>query len=354
MIKNRCASKGTILILTLWVLTLLSSIALSVTYRMRIELKLIASELNRDKVFCIAKSGITQAINVLNQDTNGYDVLSEQWSNYSAELYGVNLFKDITVGDGMFIVSYVYEEDIFTGTQQIFYGMQDEERKININKATYDMLESLPGITKEIADSIRAWRGDPELTQDILLREDTYYQGLTNPYRRKGKPIECLEELILIHGITKELFFGNDLNGDGMIDFNEGGLAKYITVYGDDGLVNINTASTTVLRALGFTEDLSYKIMRYRLGYDEVQGTADDGIFTDVSKVASDLNYFEPLMPGEEELINEKQSLLKVKSRYYTVYTEGSIPDKAKCRLTAIIDKESSEGEQIIRWIEEF
>lgn len=345
--------RGTILVITLWIITLLSAIALSITYRMRVELKLAGYELNRDKAFCIAKAGVIQAIGVLNQNTNEYDALSEAWSNYSAELYGVNLFKDISVGEGKFNVSYVYEKDVFTGTQQVFYGMQDEERKINVNKSTQDVLESLLGITPDIAMSLRAWRGDPEVAPDIIFKEDAYYQGLPKPYKRKGKPIVCLEELTLVRGITPELLYGKDMDGDGVISVNEQGLVKYINVYGDDGLVNVNTADVTVLRALGFTEDLSYRIIRYRLGYDELLGTSDDGIFTDVSKIAENLNYFEPLAPGEEDLINQKQALLKVKSRYYTAYVEGSISNASRCRITAVLDKESAEGSQIVRWIEE-
>lgn len=346
-------SRGTILVITLWVLTLLSAIALSITYRMRIELKLAGSELNRNKAFFIAKAGVIQAIDVLNQDTIEYDALSEEWSNYKAELYGVNLFKDISVGEGRFNVSYVYEKDIFTGTQNIFYGMQDEESKININKATQDMLEYLPGLTPDIATSIRAWRGDTEVTQDVLFKEDAYYKGLPKPYKSKGKPFECLEELALVRGITQDMLYGKDIDGNGIIDVNEQGLTRYITVYGEDGLVNINTAGVTVLRAIGFTEDLSYKIIRFRLGYDELLGTSDDGIFTDPSTVAEKLNYFEPLAPGEAELISQKQPLLKVKSRYFTAYVEGSILDAARCRITAVLDKESAEGNQIVRWIEE-
>lgn len=308
-------------------------------------------ELNSDRVYYIAKAGITQAISVLNQDTDAYDALSEPWSNYSEELYGFNLFKDVALGDGKFSVSYTYESDISIGLQQVFYGMEDEERKININKGTQDMLESLPGITPEIASSIRAWRGDPETAQDIIFKEDAYYQGLSKPYKRKGKPIEYLEELTLVRGITPELLYGKDLNGNGVIDTNERGLIKYITVYGD-GLININTASATVLRAIGFTEDLAYKIIEYRFGIDNLLGTNDDGIFTDVSKIAEMINYFTQLQPTEEELIRQKQSLLKVSSRYFTANSEGNISGSAKCKVTAVLDKESAEGSQIVRWEE--
>lgn len=346
-------NRGTILVITLWILTLLSAIAVSVIYRMRIELKLVGSELNREKAFYVAKAGVIQALNVLNEDTPECDYLCEKWSNYSAELYGINLFKDIPVGEGRFNVCYVYEKDIFTDAQNIFYGMQDEESKININKVSQDVLESLPGITPEIATSIRAWRGDTELGPDVIFKEDNYYQGLPKPYKRKGKPFECIEELLLVRGITPELLYGKDINGDGTIDVNEQGLIRYITIYGD-GLVNINTADITVLMAIGFTEDLASRIIRFRLGPDELLGTSDDvnGVFTDPSQVADRLEVVDPLSPGDRDLISRIQSRLTVKSRYFTAYVEGKVSN-ARCRITVVFDRNGQEGNQIIRWIEE-
>lgn len=348
-------NRATILILTLWILTFLSAIALSITYRMRIELKIIKTELARAESLYVAEAGVMQAINVLNQDDNEYDALSDKWSNYTGQLYGIDPFREISVGKGRFNVSYIYERDIFTGYEQVFYGMHDEERKINVNKATQYMLESLPGITFEVATSICAWRGDEELTEDILLKEDVYYKGLEKPYERKGKEIEHIEELLLIRGVTQELLFGKDLDGNGIIDFNEQGTAQYLTVYGDEkGKVNINTASVIVLRALGFGEDLSYKILRYRLGGDEALGTDDDEIFTDVGKISDNLIYIGELLTQDEvKLLTEKKDLLKVTSRYYTADIEGKIQGKCKCNIQVTIDKDAEEGVQVVRWIEE-
>lgn len=348
--KDQKLSQGTILIITLWVLTVLSSIAISVTYRMRIELKLAGNQLNSDKVFFTAKSGIMQALNVLNQDTtNSYDILSEAWSNHKAELHGINLFRDIAVGEGRFSVSYVYEKDVVTGGQEIFYGMVDEERKINVNNATQNVLEFLPGMSRETALSIRAWRGDLDVPADILLNEDVYYKGLEKSYERKGKPFDCIEELSLVRGLTKELVIGRDMDRDGLIDVNEQGLVKYLTVYGDDSRININTAGTTVLRAVLGAGDLRDKIIRFRLGPDELLGTGDDGIFEDENKIAEKLN---SLAPGEENLINQVVPQLKISSRYYTARVEASIGDTAKAVVTAVLDKGSAEGSQIVKWDE--
>jgi len=345
-------NRAAILIITLWILTLLSTIALSITYRGRIELKMVEAQLSRAENFYIAKAGVAEALAVLDNDNNTYDALNEKWSNYTSNMYRINPFREISVGRGRFTVSYIYKRDMFTGYEQVFYGMQDEERKLNVNNATQDMLESLPGVTPQIAVSILAWRGDPALTEDILMKEDTYYNKLPKPYKRKGSAIECIEELLLVRGITQKLLFGEDTNKDGVIDINENGIAQYLTVYGN-GLVNINTAGVTDLRAVGFDEDLSYKILRYRLGQDGIAGTADDRIFTGIGQIGTDLaSIGESLLADEKTLLKERQKWLKVSSEYYTICVQAKIPKQGSLDIQAVLDKDADKGSQIVSWRE--
>ena len=343
--------RGAILIITLWILTFLSTITLSLAYRMKIELKLIKSEINKAQMFPIVQAGIKQAILVLKNDSNAFDGLNEQWSNHTVQNYYYNPFKQIKVGTGKFTVSYPYSRNVFSGTSYTFYGVEDEERRININNATQDMLESIPGITQEMAGSIRAWRGDSTLDPNTLFKEDTYYQGLSKPYKRKGQSFECIEELGLVRGLTMDKVFGKDLNEDGSVDTNEGGILRYITVFGD-GLVNINTAGVTVLRAIGFTEDLTYSIIRYRGGDDEIIGTIDDRNFTNVGNIISSLSGLEPITPEEVNLITSKQSLLKVSSDFYAAHIQASSSDETNYYVTAIVNKKAPEGSEIVQWIE--
>ena len=59
--------------------------------------------------------------------------------------------------------------------------------------------------------------------------------------------MEFIEELLLVKGVTKELYFGTE-------EFP--GLADLVTPYGRDGKININTADPFVLRALSEQIDL--------------------------------------------------------------------------------------------------
>ena len=76
--------------------------------------------------------------------------------------------------------------------------------------------------------------------------ESDYYRSLKKSYRCKNRPMEVLSELMLVKGMTGEVFrgvAGADQAGPLM------GMEEFLTVYGD-GRVNINEASQTVLQSL--------------------------------------------------------------------------------------------------------
>jgi general secretion pathway protein K len=76
--------------------------------------------------------------------------------------------------------------------------------------------------------------------------ESDYYRSLATPYLCKNGPVEALSELLLVKGMTCEVFHGPEdaeHTGPAM------GLEQFLTVYGE-GRVNINEASPTVLQTL--------------------------------------------------------------------------------------------------------
>ena len=150
------------------------------------------------------------------------------------------------------------------------FGMVDEESKININTQDRLVLERLfeavlpltPSECHELAENILRWRGEGE---DRTSRDDEeYYAHLEFPYRPKQAPFEMREELLLVRGMTEEIY-------DQLI--------PYITVYGDGG-VNINTATVVVLNALGLTEDTIKKIKNVNFLRD--QRIFDPSIFSKI------------------------------------------------------------------------
>ncbi len=110
------------------------------------------------------------------------------------------------------------------------YGLEDESTRLNLNTllmaeqqqegSATQLLMSLPGMTEDIADAILDWI-DEDDEQRPLGAEVDYYSGLSPAYACKNGPLETVEELLLVRGVTPRLLFGMDINRNGMIDPHE-------------------------------------------------------------------------------------------------------------------------------------
>ncbi len=220
--------KGTILIIALWIMAILSLLALGLGHRMGLELRLAGYQRDRLKLLYIARAGINRTILELEKtESSSYHSLKDL-SRITDSL------NNTEVGDGQFLLE-----------------ISDEERKININRASEEILTLLPGISKNIASSIIDWRDEDN---DPLTggAESQYYLSLDPPYECKNSAFELKEELLLVKGIDAET----------LSQFRD-----LITTYGE-GRVNINTASRDAFEALGLDEDLIDSIIYYRRGAD--------------------------------------------------------------------------------------
>ena len=84
--------------------------------------------------------------------------------------------------------------------------------------------------------------------------EDDHYADLEIPYSTRGGGFAALEELLLVRGVTPELFFGVD---------DEPGLRDLVTIWGNRRSPNRYTAPVAVLTARhGEAEAQSIKLDR--------------------------------------------------------------------------------------------
>ena len=144
------------------------------------------------------------------------------------------------------------------GTYSQHYGVIDEGGKLNINSllgldtsgnTLYNALMSLqtviPDMTADIADSIVDWV-DADDTARTNGAESSYYQALTPSYSAKNGPLNSLDELLLVKGVTPYILYGGDTNRNGVQDAGETdssrGLSGYLTVYGRE--INISSSGT--------------------------------------------------------------------------------------------------------------
>jgi DNA uptake protein ComE-like DNA-binding protein len=100
------------------------------------------------------------------------------------------------------------------------FGLVDEASKLNLNTVTSNMLEWVPGMTLELADSILVWR-DADTNTVLEGAGDETYTRLNPGYVCKHAPFESVEELRLVYGADLEVLLGEDANRNGALDRNE-------------------------------------------------------------------------------------------------------------------------------------
>ncbi|HEV8060327.1 MAG TPA: type II secretion system protein GspK [Gemmataceae bacterium] len=150
-------------------------------------------------------------------------------------------------------------------------GVFDEHSKININAlfaldssgtTLTNFLMALPNMTEDVANSIVDWIDPDDTTRDNGAESD-YYSGLSPPYVAKNGPLDSIEELLMVKGVTPQLLFGNDQNRNGVLDPGEDdgtgvldqGWSAYLTVFSRERNVssqnvpriNVNSSDLTTL-----------------------------------------------------------------------------------------------------------
>jgi general secretion pathway protein K len=286
-----------------------------------------------NRAMLLALSGINKMRAEINKEAKSswYDALNETWSNNPEQ------FQEIKIGTGAVSVSYAFEGPAKSYT---FYGCEDEERRININKAGRPVLTNLfrkvagmpDEATKRLVSAIMDWR-DTNTTVEPDGAEDEHYRTLTPAYPCKNRDFEFTEELMLVREMTADIFAR---------------IKNYITVYGT-GRVNINTAPVNTLFALGLDEPLINKIYNFRTGQDGELGTKDDNIITKSAELMTKLSGFTFLAPAEIEALNNLiiQDLISAESKYYRIKALGTINNRTR-EVTCIVQR----GGPIVYWRE--
>lgn len=338
MSRESWPGRASALIITLWVLGFLTILVVNLGFLVRSQLQFADHLQDRLKMYYLARAGIERAVAELSIDeSRNYDALNESWANNE------KLFKDYSFGGGFISIS--YNPGSLEGQEEMtLYGAMDESSKIDINSVSSDilitLLERIGQVeTEEAIDIARAiidWRD-----QDIVLSpggaEDEYYQGLSSPYKCKNGKFQILQELLLVKGLTPEIFSA---------------IKEVITVYGTEQ-VNINTASFSCLYALGLSTSLCERIIEFRQGSDGIAGTEDDYIF----KSPVELMNIGSLFTEEATQINNliSRNMLTVRSSIFRVNSLGILKNARGSRsreIVCVLKRQENKGAKILYWHE--
>jgi general secretion pathway protein K len=299
--------RASILLIALWSISLLTVLAVIVGSQVRQRLVAVGRLEERSQARYLLDTGVTSCISVLRRlEKTEKDTLADRWSSDPES------FRMIVSGEGYCSVSYQADTGQVKDQLQVRYGMQDEESKININKAGAVLLQRLllatgvnEGQAQEIAFSIVDWRdADSEVSSPTGSAEDSWYRNTAVPYEAKDAPFESLDELLLVRGMTGNVFER---------------IKKYITIYGS-GKININTAPPVVLAASGLSQELADKLVALRSGKDGISGSEDDISFNSPQEMSSRMSAEPGITEAQQLMLNAavEQNVYSCRSTYFS------------------------------------
>jgi len=344
---------GIALIIAMIAIAVLSVLAFAFAASMKVETRLAMNADSEQQMQWMGRAGVETARWILSEEmtipNEQYDALNQIWAGgpggmgeTNSALSGFSL-SNIPLGAGQFSLQIV-----------------DLERKMNINTANPMQIQqalTAMGVDADsistVADSIGDWI-DPDDAPRAAGAESDYYQGLIPPYYAKNAPIDDLSELMLVKGVTPDMFWGNGAGDHEPAAFQRKlglgtapnqepsypfGLTNIFTAL-SSGRVNINTADANVLQILpGIDAQVAADIIKYRAGPDGADGTEDDMPFTSVGQLqAAGVN---------PQIIGQLNQLCDVRSHTFEVHVTAQIGSFQR-EYTAILFRNTPTDIQVL------
>ena len=321
MIKILMNNRGVALVLVILMISIIVAVTLQLNISSRSEIYEAANLGDGVRAACAAKSGFYMGEALLVRDINNADSLNEDWAS----------LESLSAGSGT----------LFNG-EHFRLNIEDESGRIHINKLVDgnnynekigDLLKRFLSLqefnldeqqVRDIVDAVKDWIDeDDEVTG--FGAENMYYDGLEEPYSCKNAPLDCIEELLMIKGITKDLYYGTD---------ETPGIAKYLTVHGK-GKININTAPNLILKAL--SDEIT----------DEMVSNMDE-LRRDEENNLSDLLWYKNVQGMDSITITP--SLITTKSDIFRITSTGYMNDISK-RVSGVIERHvNGKAIKILSW----
>ncbi|MFC1829809.1 general secretion pathway protein GspK [Thermodesulfobacteriota bacterium] len=252
-------NRGMALMITIAIIALLVTVALELNRNARATVATAAATRNSITLSQMATSGIHIAMAVLVKDKteSKIDSIQEDWADPKKM---AEIFQDIPFEAGRLTVK--ISDELSRIQVNAIVEFPDRKKGNDRQMFLWDRFLTLFTLEDEyleenaprsIVTSLKDWidAGEDDAITGLAGAESDYYESLDSPYSCRNGPIPHAGELVLIKGITPELFYGNE---------ERTGISQYVTAEGMtragknrsafEGKININTAEIPVLSAL--------------------------------------------------------------------------------------------------------
>ena len=212
----KAAARASILVGLLWCMALLAVVVIGVLHSSRLELTLVKNYGDRIQAHYLALAGVEKAKALLFTEAIERRRASK---NHSGQLFDApDLFKSVRFSRGEYSIIHRSLQD---GSDQLLYGITDEESRLNLNQAAPEELAKFVGFTPDIIAAITDWR-DEDNQVSPMGAEAEYYASLRPPYLPRNGQFQTVRELLMVRGISKEFLMGDDIEQNGFLDKQAG------------------------------------------------------------------------------------------------------------------------------------
>lgn len=189
--------RGLVLVAVLWTVVVLIVITATAGRTALLDNRMCRTKVEQVRCKWACRAGLERAIANLNTDYRASDCLTDYWSDNDAD------FNDVVLEGCWFDVR-----------------VEDEAGKLNVNTATKEQLMALEDMTENVADAIIDWRDEDEAVSEAGV-EGGYYLNLPYGYQIRNGSLKTIRELLMVKDVPADLFYGEDTNFNGRLDFNE-------------------------------------------------------------------------------------------------------------------------------------
>lgn len=323
-----CDDRGMALLITIMIISLLIVVTLEFGKSMRQHHMAAANLKSGEQLGAIARSGVAIAKVLLEQDAQAasFDSLLDNWARVEqadfSKLFTHGNLK-LTIADlsgRVQINSLVKSGAVGTRTREILIHL--------LNSGEFAIEDGTEA--EAIVDSFIDWLDTDDLEMESGA-ENSYYQSLSPAYACKNAAAQFIEELMLVKGVTPALLYG-------LADKKP--LMRYITVYGDDGKINLNTAESEVLQAMNpqVTRELADGMDEFRRDKEHKELLANPNWYTDVPSWPIDV-VFDP-------------TTVTTTSAYFWVEATGTFDTLQRKIAAAVSRADQGEITELIRKVE--